>query len=389
MREGDNTFRPRDHVDECRVTQQVSSLSQQPALPIDGASPCQKREGDETFRPRDTVKDSFIEKKMTVSPQERDETMEEDGRLNDTAEVLSEGACSHRWRLPLSFYLTLLFILAALVVRFAFGLRDAWELPIVLREAAILGIVVCLFIIGYVVIRLAKLVRRFPRIEQIAKEDATNKSMKERDQVRFLHAYLKKAFVNEGSPDDLDCSKYGEKIIKNNKCSQKLEYLRRDIDDYEEWLEEFGVFEKMQDEAAIRCVKKRAIAVFVKTGVSPWKLVDCMAVLYHSLMMTTEMARIYRRRINSYHALRLVIDGLFSIAIASVAQDVLGKTYEEITSKVVTTGSKLVNGILGKMATKVAEGTVNAALIWRLGRHMQLRFRPRIEKSLKEVDNES
>ena len=212
--------------------------------------------------------------------------------------------------------------------------------------------------------------------------------MKERDQVRFLHAYLKKAFAKKGSPDNLDCSKYGEKIIKNNKCSQKLEYLMRDIDDYEEWLEDFGVFEKMQDEAAIRCVKERAIAVFVKTGVSPWKLVDCMAVLYHSLMMTTEMARIYRRRINSYHALRLVIDGLFSIAIASVAQDVLEKICEEIHSKVVTTGSKLVNGILGKMAPKVAEGTVNAALIWRLGRHMQLRFRPRIEKPLKEVDNE-
>ena len=144
---------------------------------------------------------------------------------------------------------------------------------------------------------------------------------------------------------------------------------------------DFAAFEKMQDDAAKACIIKRARWVFVKTGVSPWKFVDAMAVLYHSVAMTTEMAKIYRRRITRFQAFRLAVDGLVVVGVASVAQDMAEKTTDAIFTKIFEAGSKLISGIIGKVAAKTAEGSLNAALVYRLGRRMQEKFKPLVEKA--------
>ena len=374
MREGDNTYRPRDHINDSE-TKDISVVLAPPlseAMSDTQTHLSNKRERDDTFRPRDTVPEEMIKAaEITVSPQ----VNEKDENGNAISQTIPEGGVASFWYLPVSFILSV-FVLSALLVKFAFWLRDAFALPTGTRELALLGIALCAVVIFYAIGTLAMVFRNLPCIKQAAQKDASGKKVRDKDQATLLHAYLKAAF-----PDERDCNNYERQIVQVEGCSKKLRLLLNNIDDHKDWMDAFRAFEKIQDDAAENCIVKRAIWVFVKTGVSPWKIVDVMAVLYHAVVMTTEMAKIYRRKVTRIQAFRLTVDGLIAIGVASVAQDVLEKTAEVLTTKILTASSKLVNGFLGKVAPKVAEGSLNAVLVYRLGRRMQFRFRPLIEQA--------
>ena len=369
MREGDTAWRPRDHVAECNVNDVGEGFAPSPDPTTGDMSAARQREGDDTYRPRDAVSGA-LQQGLGHS-----ETSDKDVRQADAValEVGDEPSCV----VPVFFVLSVI-VLSALLVKFAFLLRDAWVLPIVARESALVGIFMCLVAIVYAVVALVRVFRKLPHIVQASKLDSAGKAISKRDQAKKLHKYLLTAF-----PESKKCFQDYEKLIgQGDGCSRKLQWLRNEIDDYEDWMDEFSIFEKMQDEAAKKCIIKRASLVFVKTGISPWKLVDAMAVLYHSVMMTTEIAKIYRRRISRFQAFRLAIDGLMAIGVASVAQDTLEKVAETLMSKVFEAGSELIRGIIGKATAKTAEGSLNAAFVYRLGCRMQLRFKPLVERDV-------
>lgn len=367
MREGDDTYHPRDHIAEAKVNGSGDSSTPTHDSVTGDMSASRQREGDDTYRPRDAVSGA-LQQGCGHSG-----TSDKDVRQFDAVALEVDDEPS--WVVPVFFVLSAI-VLSALLVKFAFLLRDAWVLPIVARELALVGIFICLVAIVYALVALVSVFRKLPRIDQASKLDSTGKAISIKDQARTLHKYFLTAF-----PDSKKSFQDYEKLIgQKDGCSRKLQWLRNEIDDYEDWMGEFRIFEKMQDEAAKKCIIKRASLVFLKTGINPWKLIDAMAVLYHSVMMTTEIAKIYRRRISRFQAFRLAIDGLMAIGVASVAQDALEKASETLIPKVFEAGSKLISGIIGKVAAKTAEGALNAALVCRLGCRMQLRFKPLTER---------
>lgn len=298
MREGDDTYRLRDHVNANETNDGVVGATQ-PAeeLPDNGVFDG-KREGDDTFRPRQTIAvkpakdDRAPEDRQAAAVEDRDGCNGIDAGANDEPVVAS-------WLLQVPFILSV-FILSALFVKFAFWMRDAFALPIVLRELAISGIVLCSLAICYAAVALFRALKGLPRMEQSSRKDAFGKNVKSKDQAEKLHEYLLAAFQNEQ-----ECADYERRVVRTSGCARKLRLLRSEIDDYEDWMGDFSDFEKMQDAAAEKCIAKRSGLVFIKTGLSPWKLVDIMSVLYHSVMMATELAKIYRRRVTRYQAFRL------------------------------------------------------------------------------------
>ena len=379
MREGDDTFRPRAHVSDSGT----SGIGVDEEKPDAQPRPV-RREGDDTFRARDTITEEMRHESAPAHEESKGE--------NVASPAASGNKAPSFWFLSASFGLAT-FVLSALLVKFAFLIRDALALPVGMCVLALTGIFSCLAVIAYALFILVRVLWKLPRIKQAAKKDATGKEVSCKDQAKAIHEYLVLAFQGKNQDRGVfekACADYEREIGHVAGCPQELPPLLSkklrtllsnfEDDDYEDWMVDFLAFEKMQDDAASNCIMERAKCVFLKTGISPWRFVDAMAVLYHSVMMTTELANLYRRGMSRFQAFRLVIDGIFAIGVASVAQDALEKAAEELTKHVFTTGSKLVNGLLSKVAAKVAEGSLNAALVYRLGRRMQSRFKPLVEQ---------
>ena len=382
MREGDDTYRPGDHLDEAlqkssptaEIRRNESALQEQ----TEEATSERRREGDNTYRPGDDINEEEKKRAPNKAPAERhDESHDSDDQIEED---------QHGSWLLSALVAIIAFALSALTVKFAFLLRDALVLPIWLRVLACAGIIVCILAIIYAMYTFAKVFWKLPRIEQVAKKDAQGKSLRVSDQAKLLQKYLLNKKNKDAFPDGLSFAAYEKKVVRTEGCAKKLRSLSNNpIDDYSDWMEIFSSFEKMQDDAASKRIIKRAGWVFVKTGASPWKIVDVMAVLYHSVNMATELAEIYRRRVTRFQAVRLVLDGLFTVGVAYVAQDVSEAIVGTVREKIFDASSRIITGLLGKVAAKTAEGTLNAMLVYRLGCRIQRMFKPRIEQMGREV----
>ena len=139
------------------------------------------------------------------------------------------------------------------------------------------------------------------------------------------------------------------------------------------WLADFRYLQKMQDARAEEIITRAWKLVAVKTAVSPWKVVDMAAVVYNSTIMVTRLARLYNRRASSRAAFRLVCRWLTNIYVAGEMGDASQGAVEWASANdLITATYKPLAHVLGK----VAEGGVNAFLVYRLGRRAVAAFRP-------------
>lgn len=374
MREGDNTYRPGEHVGE--AVQKPVPVEDAPAAP-EPASVAEppagsRREGDNTYRPADNVSAEDRKHAVNKAPFATEGACEAECDSSESHDAGEKNEKRGTWFLPVLFAIVVT-LLSALLVKSAFVLRDALALPIVLRELACAGVFVCIAAILYAFYVLARIVQKLPRIEQASMSDTAAVQTKQ------LRRYLRHKKKENAFPDGMSYEEYAKRILHKEECAKTLRWLSQDPDDYGDWMERFRSLETIQDEVASKCIRKRVGFVFLATAASPWKFLDVMSVLYHSVGMTTELANIYRRRISHFQAVRLGLRGLVSIGIAYGAQHATEAIADKLFSRI---RSRLM-GVIGKIVAKTTEGGVNGFLVYRLGQRMKSSFKPRIEKVAK------
>lgn len=170
---------------------------------------------------------------------------------------------------------------------------------------------------------------------------------------------------------------------------QVLECLRRlsglaetSYSDSGGWFEEFLRFQRFQDERADEIISRHWKLVGIQTAVSPWKIVDMVAVVHNSTAMIVSLASLYNRRTSPQAAFRLACRWIFNIFAAGelgeAASSAANSGADSAASSLNLAAAWLVPVVkpVTTIAGKVAEGAGNAALIWRLGRKAVASFRP-------------
>ncbi len=373
--EGDNTYRPGEHPGEAVQKPVPVAEAREPAPTApEPASVAElpawsRREGDNTYRPADNVSAEDENQAVNKAPFAAEGPCEAESDSSKAHVAGEKGTKRGTWFLPVLFVIVVT-ILSALFVKSAFVLRDALALPIVLRELACAGVLVCIAAILYAFYVLARIVQKLPRIEQASMSDTAAR------QAKLLRRYLRSEKKVNAFPDGMSYDEYAKRILHKEECAETLRWLSKDPDDYGDWMERFRSLETIQDEVASKCIRKRAGFVALATAASPWKFLDVISVLYHTVGMMTELAGIYRRRITRFQAVRLGLRGLVSAGVAYGAQ----AATETIASKVSTMVSTVGTALLGKIAAKTAEGGVNCLLVSRLGQRMKSSFKPRARR---------
>lgn len=372
MRDGDMTYRPRDvagriQTPDVDATQTIPPEESQKASDVGQV----RRDGDTTYRPRDFVDDIVrqIPPKNIGAATSEDETPAAVTVQRGEKGAENGSECGPTWMVSSAIVLFALLI-SAVTVKFTFLLREAFELPVVLRELALVGIVFVFLVLLYSVIALVKALKKLPKIEQAANKDSSGKRISERERRRLLERYVNEALAS-------DPKGYEEELGQTG-CAKKIKNLLdgKSLDNGE-WMKAFGQIVTMQDDAADKRIRSRYIKVFLKTGASPWKIIDAVAVMYHSVGLALDIAKIYRRRVTRFQAFRLAAEGLVAIAISSVAQEGAEKVFEVCGGLVhETVVSKFLKGIMAK----ASEGALNAVFVCRLGNRLKSRFRPIVEK---------
>ena len=366
MREGDETYRPRDS--ECGI--QTTGVDVARPIPPEGSQKVSevgqpRRDGDTTYRPRDF--DDGTSNIVAATPENDAPVAVTSQRDEKDAENGTERGPT--WMVSSAIALFALLI-SAVTVKFTFLLRDALELPVVLRELALVGIALVFLVLLYSTIALVRILKELPKIEQAASTDSSGKRINDRERRRLLERYVKVALASDPQGYENELGQTG--------CAKKIRnLLDGESLDNGEWLKCFGQIVTMQDAAADRCIRSRYKMVFLKTGASPWKIIDVVAVIYHSVGLALDIAKIYRRRVTRFQAFRLAVEGLVAISVSSVAQEGAEKVYEVCGGLI---KESMLRKFLKGIMAKATEGALNAVLVCRLGNSLKCRFRPIIEK---------
>lgn len=133
-----------------------------------------------------------------------------------------------------------------------------------------------------------------------------------------------------------------------------------------------GPLDKIAD-ARIRSYAKR---VGVKTAISPFPLVDALAVLYNAFLLVQDLAALYGRRLNRYETLFLLGLITFQVYVAGESQELTEAGMSEVHGLVSGGVTNLTSRISAFVSPKLAEGVLNAFVLYRLGRYAKRRFKP-------------
>lgn len=111
----------------------------------------------------------------------------------------------------------------------------------------------------------------------------------------------------------------------------------------------------------------------LKTAISPFPLIDALAVLYNTSRMLHDIAVLYNRRIQRTQIALLLGLVIFQTYVASQAQEVLESGAEEMSGFLSNNLARASGKLVG---ARVAEGTVNGLVARRLGRRALRYLRP-------------
>lgn len=213
--------------------------------------------------------------------------------------------------------------------------------------------------------------RKMPRIEQINAVSYASRAELRRQLVDSYFSKFPKpevyAAINEFPSGGTNRTR--ELVVET------LDKLQHDNVDNASWFHEFERFQKQQDEQAKTIIWNAGKLVGAKTAISPWKIVDMIAVLYNSTIMIAKLARLYNRCISKQAAFRLVFRWIVNIYIAGELGDMAQGTSEWLTD-FFAGALKPFAGIIGKLA----EGGTNGAFVGRLGIRAVAEFRPLVGK---------
>ena len=223
------------------------------------------------------------------------------------------------------------------------------------------------------------LLRRFPKVPQVAAGAYVGRETELRQ--RLMKGYLAaivrpEEYVREaGFADEARAA-----------VAERIGLLKRAggiAGEAVNWLVEFKALQTIQDERAEEIVGKHMKSVAIKTAVSPWKLLDALAVFYNSAMMIFEIAKVYNRRTTKAGAVRLALRWAFNIYVAHEVGQVAESGMDMVTdaagqfmkphgiSGAIASSLPLV----GMIASKAVEGGANALFARSLGRKAIAEFR--------------
>jgi len=140
------------------------------------------------------------------------------------------------------------------------------------------------------------------------------------------------------------------------------------------WLEAFeATVRQPLDGLAKETIWRYGRLIGVKTAVSPFPLVDSLAVLYNNFLLLGDLSLLYGRRLSRHEIIVLLWVIIFQVFVATQSQELFDSVAEEMSQ---TIQSGLARNIAGYIAPKVAEGTLHAMVTWRIGKRAQRLLRP-------------
>ena len=167
------------------------------------------------------------------------------------------------------------------------------------------------------------------------------------------------------------------KILKSN---IKV-LLRPENAGQSKWIEDCErLFVAVIDEAAKRRVKSYAQRVGVKTAISPTGLVDSLIVITNAVMMVEELCRLYGVRTGSWQSVLLTWRIFFSTFVSARLEERIGEIADSLFENALSSIPQVSKEVFAKISVgllkRVAEGSVNMALFYRLGTATIVSLRP-------------
>lgn len=133
-----------------------------------------------------------------------------------------------------------------------------------------------------------------------------------------------------------------------------------------------ALFQDILDACAERRIKRAAVRVGVKTGVSPSKAVDSMIVLYYGFRMIGDLSRIYNGRADGLSSALLFGSAFFHAYIAGEMEE----AFETVADLVMKEGNSVFGRFAELAGSKLAESAANGLILWRLGRATRSLVKP-------------
>ena len=133
----------------------------------------------------------------------------------------------------------------------------------------------------------------------------------------------------------------------------------------DQWLSEFRVqFQSILDRRAEERVKQYATRVGVGTALAPKAVIDSAVVLYACVALIKDLTFIYRLRPALGQTATILTRSIAVTYLGGLSQDAGEAVADSLRSEI----SEYLTQALAVAATKVTEGAVNGALLWRLGK---------------------
>ncbi|MFT5422362.1 MAG: uncharacterized membrane protein YcjF (UPF0283 family) [Phycisphaerales bacterium] len=134
------------------------------------------------------------------------------------------------------------------------------------------------------------------------------------------------------------------------------------------------------DKTATKLIRRRSLLCGAKTAALPNGGLDTAVVLTHSYLLVADLCRLYRVRTGRRGTMAIMWRVLIGVFIAGQLEDVAdaaGDQLGELASGA-STGilARAGGAVAGRVVGKAAEGLVNAAFLYRLGRATTRRLRP-------------
>ncbi|MFG0304787.1 MAG: DUF697 domain-containing protein [Phycisphaerales bacterium JB040] len=188
----------------------------------------------------------------------------------------------------------------------------------------------------------------------------------------------------------LDTDKVGKELLRLGLREEELANLRDArahlLDTHasanpELWVREYrSLYVGSLDRAAGRLIRRRSMLCGAKTAALPNGGIDTAVVLTHSYLLVADLCRLYRVRTGRRGTVAIMWRALVGVLVAGQLEDAVDAAGEQLGGLAggASTGilARAGSAVAGKVVGKAAEGMVNAAFLYRLGRATVKRLRP-------------
>ena len=233
-------------------------------------------------------------------------------------------------------------------------------------------------VILYLVIKLMQLFFRLQKNEKInlteikalSDREALRKLAKEKSEeaVNNLKSYLENFPISE-KEKLLGLGVTREEHAELLAAHTNLLEIRPEHETPNRWLAVYQAsFQSVLDQIALRRAKAYAVKTALKTAISPLPLLDNTIVLALSLSMVRDMMTLYNLRMGVGGASQILLRAIGQAYIAGELQDISEGLAESLGDMIGEQTSQVAGAVAKMVGSKVAEGTANGLMIYRLGK---------------------